>query len=59
MGVMGQDLLLDEATSALDNESERLINEALDRLRAGRTTIMIAHRPSALALADEVVRILV
>lgn len=50
-------LLLDEATSALDNESERLINEALDRLRAGRTTIMIAHRPSALALADEVVRI--
>ena len=59
MGVMGQYLLLDEATSALDNESERLINEALDRLRAGRTTIMIAHRSSALALADEVVRILV
>ena len=54
---MGQDLLLDEATSALDNESQRLINQALDRLRAGRTTIMIAHRPSALALADEIVRI--
>lgn len=48
-------LLLDEATSALDNESERLVNEALDRLCKGRTTIMIAHRPSTIAMADSVV----
>lgn len=49
-------LLLDEATSALDNESERLVNEALDRLCKGRTTIMIAHRPSTIAMADRVVQ---
>lgn len=48
-------LLLDEATSALDNESERLVNEALDRVCRGRTTIMIAHRSSTIAMADEVV----
>ncbi len=48
-------LLLDEATSALDNESERLVNEALDRVCKNRTTIMIAHRQSTIALADEVV----
>lgn len=48
-------LLLDEATSALDNESERLVNEALDRLCRGRTTIMIAHRQSTIAMADRVV----
>lgn len=48
-------LLLDEATSALDNESERLVNEALDRVCKGRTTIMIAHRQSTIAMADEVV----
>lgn len=48
-------LLLDEATSALDNESERLVNEALDRVCKGRTTIMIAHRQSTIAMADEVI----
>ncbi len=50
-------LLLDEATSALDNESERLVNEALDRVCRGRTTIMIAHRSSTIAMADEVVAV--
>ena len=48
-------LLLDEATSALDNESERLVNEALKRVCKERTTIMIAHRQSTIALADEVI----
>lgn len=46
-------LLLDEATSALDNESEQLVQEALNRLMANRTTLMIAHRSSTIALADE------
>lgn len=45
-------LLLDEATSALDNESERLVNEAIQRLCDNRTTIMIAHRASTIARAD-------
>ena len=48
-------LLLDEATSALDNESERLVNEAIERLCENRTTIMIAHRASTIARADRVV----
>ena len=50
-------LLLDEATSALDNESEQLVQEALNRLMANRTTLMIAHRPSTIALADEEIRL--
>lgn len=50
-------LLLDEATSALDNESERLVNEALRRACKNRTTIMIAHRQSTIALADEVIMV--
>lgn len=50
-------LLLDEATSALDNESERLINEALDRICRDRTTIMIAHRSSTIAMADTVLQL--
>ncbi len=48
-------LILDEATSALDAESELLVQEALDRLRAGRTTLVIAHRLSTVRDADRVV----
>lgn len=48
-------LLLDEATSALDNESEQLVNDAMRKLRRQMTIIMIAHRPSTIALADRVI----
>lgn len=48
-------LILDEATSALDNESERAVQEALYRLKAGRTTIIIAHRLSTIEHADRIV----
>jgi ATP-binding cassette, subfamily B, bacterial len=47
-------LVLDEATSALDNETERAVQEALDRLAEGRTTLAIAHRLSTIREADEI-----
>lgn len=48
-------MLLDEATSALDNESEQLVNDAMKKLQRQMTIVMIAHRPSTIALADRVV----
>ncbi len=48
-------LLLDEATSALDAESERLVQDALDRLMASRTTLVIAHRLATVRAADRII----
>lgn len=47
-------LLLDEATSSLDSQSERLVQQALERLKAGRTTIVIAHRLATVRGADRI-----
>ena len=48
-------LILDEATSALDNESERYIQESLEKLSEGRTSLIIAHRLSTIRHADEII----
>mmetsp|Transcript_4328 Transcript_4328/g.10411 ORF Transcript_4328/g.10411 Transcript_4328/m.10411 type:complete len:725 (-) Transcript_4328:208-2382(-) len=48
-------LLLDEATSALDSENEKLVQEALDRLMVGRTSVVIAHRLSTIVDSDQII----
>lgn len=50
-------IVMDEATSALDNESESLVQAAIKALKGGRTILMIAHRASSIAVADELIRV--
>ena len=50
-----QILILDEATSALDNESEKLVQDALEKLMVGKTTFVIAHRLSTIEKSDKIV----
>ena len=50
-----QILILDEATSALDNESEKLVQDALEKLMEGKTTFVIAHRLSTIVNSDKIV----
>ena len=47
-------LILDEATSALDTESEKIVQDALDKLMVGRTSFVIAHRLSTIKNADQI-----
>lgn len=54
LGLTLQVLLLDEATSALDAESERVVQDALDALMKGRTTVVVAHRLSTVMGADNI-----